>query len=50
MKNTREDFEPQAKDKYTVVIWLEGNDPDCLDELVGGTMKLGMDFKIVEST
>ena len=50
MKNTREGLEPQAKDKYTIVIWLEGNDPDCVDALVGGTMKLGMDFKIVEST
>ena len=50
LKNTREGLEPQAKDKYTIVIWLEGNDPDCVDALVGGTMKLGMDFKIVEST
>ena len=50
MKNKREKFEPKAKDKYTVVIWLEGNDPDCTDELIGGTLKLGMDFKIVETT
>lgn len=38
------------KDKYTVVIWLEGNDPDCVDKIIGGTMKLGMNFKIVETT
>lgn len=44
------EFEPGAKDKYTVVIWLEGNDPDCLDNIVGGTIKLGMNFKIVEDT
>ncbi|MBP5268994.1 MAG: hypothetical protein J6Z29_10605 [Ruminococcus sp.] len=50
MRNKREKFEPKAKDKYTVVIWLEGNDPDCTDELIGGTLKLGMDFKIVETT
>lgn len=50
MRNTREGLEPQEKDKYTIVIWLEGNDPDCLNDLIGGTMKLGMDFKIVEST
>ena len=50
MRNTREGLEPQGKDKYTIVIWLEGNDPDCLNDLIGGTMKLGMDFKIVEST
>lgn len=45
-----EGFKPKAKDKYTVVVWLEGNDPDCTDELIGGTLKLGMDFKITEST
>ena len=50
MKSVREEFEPQAKDKFTVVIWLEGNDPDCLDNLIGGTLKLSMDFKITEST
>ena len=50
MTNKRTKFESKAKDKYTVVIWLEGNDPDCTDELIGGTLKLGMDFKITEST
>lgn len=50
MRNTREALEPQGKDKYTIVIWLEGNDPDCVNDLIGGTMKLGMDFKIIEST
>ena len=50
MTTKKEGFKPQAKDKYTVVIWLEGNDPDCTDALIGGTMKLGMDFKIIEST
>lgn len=50
MTNKHKKFEPKAKDKYTVVIWLEGDDPDCTDELIGGTLKLGMDFKIVEST
>ncbi len=50
MKTAHEGFEPKAKDKFTVVVWLEGNDPDCTDELIGGTLKLGMDFKIVETT
>jgi hypothetical protein len=50
MSTKTEAFKPGAKDKYTVVIWLEGNDPDCLDDIIGGTMKLGMDFKIVEDT
>ena len=50
MYSTRESFAPGAKDKYTIVMWLEGNDPDCVDDIIGGTMKLGMDFKIIEST
>lgn len=31
--------------KYTVVIWLEGDDPDCTDELIGG--HIGMDLGFV---
>ena len=50
MRELREKFEPKAKDKYTVVIWLEGNDPDCLDNIIGGTIKLGMNFRITETT
>lgn len=50
MRTEHEKFEPKAKDKYTVVIWLEGNDPDCLDKIIGGTIKFGMNFRITEST
>jgi len=50
MQTKRDKFKPKEKDKYTVVIWLEGNDPDCVDAIVGGTIKFGMKFRIVEST
>ena len=50
MKTKSEGFKPKDRDKYTVVIWLEGNDPDCLDNIIGGTIKFYMDFKIVETT
>ena len=50
MRERNENFSPRSKDKYTVVIWLEGNDPECIDDIVGGTIKFSMDFKIVEST
>ncbi|MDD7515782.1 hypothetical protein [Ruminococcus flavefaciens] len=50
MHTSTEGFKSNSKDKYTVVIWLEGNDPDCLDNIIGGTLKLGMNFKITEST
>lgn len=50
MKTAKEGFEPKERNKYTVVIWLEGNDPDCIDDIIGGTIKFNMNFKIVEST
>ncbi len=50
MRTSGEKFKAKDKDKYTVVIWLEGNDPDCLDDIIGGTLKLSMNFKITEST
>ncbi len=34
-------------DKYTIVIWLEGDDPDCLDNIIGGEIKINM--RIIES-
>jgi len=39
-----EGFEPGDKNKYTVVIWLEGNDVDCTDNILGGEIKLHMAF------
>lgn len=42
-----ENFAPQEKTKYTVVIWIEGNDPDCIDWLIGGKMKFDMSIAIV---
>ena len=50
MRTQKEGFEPKDRDKYTVVIWLEGNDPDCLDNIIGGTIKFNMNFHIIEST
>ena len=40
------DVEPMEVHKYTVVMWLEGDDPDCTDDLVGGTMGVEMDFRL----
>lgn len=38
---------PGEATKYTVVIWLEGNDPDCIDWLIGGKMKVEMEMNVV---
>lgn len=42
MLNVRRDFKPKEVDKYTVVVWLEGDDPDCIDSILGGEMKMQM--------
>ena len=40
----REKFKPNDKDRYTVVVWIEGDDPDCTNDLLGGEVKLHMDI------
>ncbi len=29
-------------DKYTIVIWMEGDDPDCVDSIIGGSVQFSM--------
>lgn len=31
--------------KYTFVFWLEGCDEDCVDNLIGGKLKMRLDFR-----
>ena len=38
----RKEFASGDIDKCTVVIWIEGNDPECLDDLIGGEIKMHM--------
>ena len=38
------DFKPGDINKYTVVLWIEGSDPDCNDNLLGGEIKAHMEF------
>lgn len=38
---------PMDVHKYTVVIWLEGDDPDCTDELIGGHAGMDFAFKLI---
>ena len=40
-------FAPGEITKYTVVLWIEGNDPDCIDWLIGGKLKVDMLMSIV---
>ena len=50
LKNTTVGFKPNDVDKYTVVIWLEGNDPECVDNIRGGVVKMSMTFKAQENS
>ena len=46
MAERTENFEVGAVDKYTVVIFIEGNDAECTDALIGG--EIGVYMKITE--
>ncbi len=35
---------PGDRDKVTVVIWLEGDDPECINSILGGEIKMHMDI------
>ena len=39
--------DPMETHKYTIVIWLEGDDPDCTDDLIGGHVGMEMRFQLV---
>ncbi len=39
---------PQEVHKYTIVMWLEGDDPDCTDELIGGHLGMDLQFEMIE--
>lgn len=40
----RKNFSPGDKDRFTIVVWIEGDDPDCNNELLGGGIKMHMDI------
>ena len=42
-------FAPGDVTKFTVVIWIEGDDPDCTDDLIEGTFKLDMTMSLVDA-
>jgi len=45
---SRTDFKVGDKDRYTIIIWLEGWDPECVNDIMGGEVKLSMNFKVLE--
>ena len=42
MQQDRDNIKPGEIDRYTVIVWLEGKDPECIDDIIGGEMKMAM--------
>lgn len=42
---SRRDFKPKDVDKFSIIIWLDGDDPDCVNALIGGEIKLHMNIR-----
>ena len=40
----RKSFKPKTNDKCTIVIDLEGDDPECNNDLLGGEIRMHMDI------
>ncbi len=47
----QEDFAPGAINKYTIIIWIEGKDPETTNNIIDGEINLKMQFnsEIVEN-
>lgn len=43
---TVKQFRPGDVKKYTLIMWLEGEDPDCTIDILGGKLKMQMIFSI----
>lgn len=41
-------IKPKSSDKYTIVSWVEGNDPECVNDIMGGYMRMSMLFSIAD--
>lgn len=39
-------FEVDQIDKYTIIIWIEGNDPEAVDEIRNGHVRMQMLFEV----
>lgn len=46
-RNNVTNLAPGEMTKFTVVIWLEGDDPECLDDILGGEFKIDMYMSVL---
>lgn len=45
---TNDNFKAGKKEKITVVLWFEGEDPECVNDILGGEVKLSMELNLFE--
>lgn len=45
--NEGHSLEPGEIRKYSIVVWLEGWDKDCVDEIIGGLLKIDFAFEVI---
>lgn len=43
------ELKPNEVKQFSIIIYLEGNDDDCNDSILGGSLRASMQFSIVES-
>lgn len=48
MTTRTENFKVDDVDKYTIVMWIEGNDPECIDDIRNGHVRMRMLFSVDE--
>ena len=39
-----ENFQPGETHKFTIVVFIEGDDPECLNQIIGGEIRLHMEI------
>ena len=49
MHDVLKDFHIDQVHKFTIVMWIDGDDPECINDIIGGSVRFSMDFDTGES-
>lgn len=47
LNQNRFNFKTEMVDRYTVIMWIHGEDADCTDEIIKGKLSLTMRFNVL---
>ncbi len=50
MQQTFKNFKVGDVTRFTVVVWLEGEDPECVNDIMGGDVKLKMNLEVLSES